>query len=605
MFFRTKTVKDTRLVQLVESYRNTEGQPRQRVVASLGDANIPTSDEKSIARAVEDHLRGRSDLLGEGLSVEAAQWVTRILQIIGRSKSARPTRTETVDGVLVDHIATENVVQLGPQLVARAAWRALDLDQILSDCGLNTAQSATAQLLVANRLIEPMSEWALIDWAERTALPELLGVRITKTTKDRLYHTGDALFAKRKTIESALRVAQANLFESRGGIVLYDCTNTHFEGLCEKNPKARHGKNKQKRNDCRQVAIGMAFDQRGLPLAHEVFEGNISDTKTLIHMLDRLRLGSGKDGELEKPLVILDAGFASKANLALLKERGLGYLINITRSSRAGFAEDFAAGGFETVPGREPASPVEVRTIPDPENPDGLLVLCRSALRREKELAMISKAEQRFLKDAAGLRERITKGRLKDAAKIERAIGRLQKKHPRVARFYTVRHQSGKPGGLVFTRDDEKFEQAGDLCGNYVLRTDQALGAARLWSLYMTLLQAEEGFACLKGALGLRPNFHQLEARVEAHVFISVLAYHLLAWVREKLRDCGELRDWKTLRRLLSTHSLATTRLPLEDGRVLHIRKATIPDHEQSQVYRNLGIDWKNEYPARKTFVMS
>lgn len=605
MFFRTKTVKDTRLVQLVESFRNSEGLPRQRVVASLGDANIPSRDEKSIARAVQDHLCGHGELLDDKLSTEAAQWITHILQIIGRSKSARPTRAETVDGVLVDQIATENIVQLGPQLIARAAWQALGLGQILRDCGLNPAQSATAQLLVANRLIEPMSEWALIDRAGRTALPELLGIRITKTTKDRLYHTGDALFAKRKTIESALRDAQAGLFESRGGIVLYDVTNTHFEGLCAKNPKARHGKNKQKRNDCRQVAIGMAFDQRGLPLAHEVFEGNLSDTKTLIHILDRLRLGAEPTGGVEKPLVILDAGFASKANLALLKERRLGYLINITRSRRAGFSEEFAAEGFEAVPGREPASPVEVRTIPDPANPGGLLVLCRSALRREKELAMISKAEQRFLKDTAALRERIAKGRLKEIGKIERAIGRHQKKHPRVARFYSLRHEAGEPGDLIVTRDDGKLDQENELCGNYVLRTDQALGAARIWSLYMTLLQAEEGFACLKGALGLRPNFHQLEARVEAHVFISVLAYHLLSWVREKLRDSGELRDWKTLRRLLSTHSLATTRLPLEDGRVLHIRKATVPDAEQSQVYRRLGIDWKGEYPMRKSFVKS
>jgi transposase len=529
----------------------------------------------------------------------------RILQIIARSKSSPPTPTETVDGVLVDQIETENVVQFGPQFVARAAWRALNLDQILHDCGLNTAQSATAQLLVTNRLIEPMSEWALIDWAERTALPELLGVRITKTTKDRLYHVGDALFAKRKPIESALRDVQGKLFESRGGIVLYDVTNTYFEGLCAKNPKARHGKNKQKRNDCRQIAIGMAFDQRGLPLAHEVFEGNLSDTKTLIHILERLRLGKVEDGGMEKPLVILDAGFASKANLALLKERGLGYLINITRSSRAGFAEEFAQGVFETVPGRNPAAPVEVRTIADPENPGGLLVLCRSALRREKELAMISKAEQRFLKDTGALRERLAKGRLKDAGKIERAIGRLLKSHPRVARYYTLRHDPGQPGSLEIRRDDEQFGQAGELCGNYVLRTDQPLGAAGIWSLYMSLLQAEEGFACLKGSLGLRPNFHQLEARVEAHVFISVLAYHLLAWVRETLRDSGDVRDWKTLRRLLSTHSLVTTRLPLEDGRVLQIRKATVPDAEQAQVYRLLGIDWKTEYPSRKTFLKS
>src|SRR6056297_2099968 len=111
MFFRTKTVKGTPLVQLVESYRNPEGQPRQRVVASLGDADIAQADKKPIARAVEDHLRGQSDLLDPDLSEEAARWVTRILQVTGRSKSASPARTETIDGVLVDHIATENVVQ--------------------------------------------------------------------------------------------------------------------------------------------------------------------------------------------------------------------------------------------------------------------------------------------------------------------------------------------------------------------------------------------------------------------------------------------------------------------------------------------------------------
>lgn len=602
MFFRTKTIKATPLAQLVQSYRNAEGQPRQRVVASLGDANIQEADKKPIARAVEDHLCGQPGLLDPGLSVEAAKWVAQILQVIGRSKSARPAPAGTVDGVLVDGIATENVVQLGPQLVARAAWRELGFDPILRDAGLNAAQIATAQLLVANRLIEPLSEWALIDWAGRTALPEMLGIRVTKTTKDRLYHTGDALLAKRKFIESALRDAQAGLFGSRGGIILYDVTNTRFEGLCAKNPKARHGKNKQKRSDCRQVAIGMAFDERGLPLAHEVFAGNIADTKTLARILERLRPGCGEQSGVDHPLVILDAGFASKANLALLKQRGLGYLINITRSSRTGFAGEFAAGGFEPVPGRDPSAPVEVRTIPDPENPGGFLVLCRSAARREKELAMVSRAEERFLDDSAALRGRIAKGRLKDAAKIERAIGGLQKKHPRVARFFTLRRE---PGGLVVARDDGKIGQAGELCGNYVLRTDQALGAARTWSLYMTLLQAEEGYACLKGSLGLRPNFHQLEERVDAHIFISVLAYHLLCWARGKLRDSGDPRDWKTVRRLLRTHSLATTRLPLEDGRVLHIRKASVPDAEQAQVYQKLGIDWKAEFPPQKHFVKS
>lgn len=600
MYFRTKIIRGSKLLQLVESHRNAEGQPRQRIVVSLGDADLPPAEMPAIARSVEGHLGGHADLLPPVLSEEAAGWVRRILQLAGRSRSARPVSEPTIDGVVVDRVQSENIVQLGPQLVALKAWEALGLSPMLRQAGLNASQIATARLLVAGRLIEPSSEWALIDWAERTALPELLDLRVTRSTKDRLYHVGDALFAHRKAIEAGLREHEAGLFDPAGSIVLYDMTNTHFEGLCAKNPKARHGKNKQHRNDCRQVAIGMAFDQRGLALAHDVFEGNIAETKTLAHMLDRLTLSAPPGAEgAARPVVILDAGFASKANIALLRERGLGYVINVTRGSRARYAGDFAAGGFEPVPGRDPKSPVEVKTIADPGDPGGSLVLCRSALRREKESAMLSRAESRFLEDIAALRGRIGAGRLKAGDKVERAIGRLQKKHPRAARFYTLRHVGAT---LEAIRDEDRHAGATQLLGDYVLKTERSLSAAETWSLYMILLQAEEGFACLKGSLGLRPNFHQLPERVEAHVFISVLAYHLLTWIRETLRAAGETRDWKTLRRLLCTHSLVTTALPLEDGRVLRIRKPSQPDAEQALLYQRLRIDWKAAFRPLKSF---
>jgi len=255
--------------------------------------------------------------------------------------------------------------------------------------------------------------------------------------------------------------------------------------------------------------------------------------------------------------------------------------------------------GIGKVPGRDERSPVEVKTITDPDDANGSLVLCRSALRREKETAMLSSAESRFLADIDALRKRIEEGRLKDAAKIERAIGRLQKKHPRANRFYELRHVDS---ALKAIRNEDRHAEASELFGDYVPKTERTLSAAETWSLYMVLLQAEEGFACLKGSLGLRPNFHQLEQRVEAHIFISVLAYHLLSWIRETLRPAGELRDWKTLRRLLSTHSLVTTALPLEDGRVLRIRKASRPDPEQIRVYENLRIEWKTAFLPMKSF---
>ena len=594
MYFRTKSIKGSQLVQLIHSYRNSDGLPRQRVIASLGDAKLPEAEKSLIASAVERRIHGEGDFFDSSLSPEATAWVDRIVQLAGRSQAAKPVPQATVDGVILDSIETTDVVELGPELVALKAWEELRFTPMLEALGMNPSAIATAQLMVSNRLIEPLSEWALIDWSYRTAIPELLDIRITKSAKDRLYRTSDELMAHRKDIEATLRERERDLFSLSRSVILYDVTNSHFEGFCASNPKAKHGKNKQHRNDCRQIAVGIAFDEYGFPLAHETFEGNMADTKTLPLILDRL--ARHEDGL--KPVVILDAGFASRANLALLKERGYSYIVNITRGSRSKYADAFEKETFEALPGRSEEQRVEVKKITDPEDSSSQLVLCRSAQRRIKEEAMISSAEKRFLAAAAALGKSIEKGVFKRAAVIERKIGALQKRHARTARFYTLKHNAGQ---FEITRDEEKMKGAVAQCGHYVLKTDKSLGATQLWELYMTLLKAEAGFAQLKGTLGMRPNFHQLEDRVDGHIFISVLACHLLRWVGKRLEAHNDMRDWQTIRRLLGTHSLVTTRLPLADGRIINIRKASQPDDEQKRLYQMLGIDWKSAFPTRKT----
>ena len=135
-------------------------------------------------------------------------------------------------------------------------------------------------------------------------------------------------------------------------------------------------------------------------------------------------------------------------------------------------------------------------------------MLCRSAQHREKENAMLSKAEARFLKDVAALRERIAQGRLKDPATIERKIGRLQKKHPRVTRFYALAHENGT---LSASRHEDKRHQAGDLCGDYVLKTDQCLSAAQNWSLYMTLPDPEQALVYKHLRIDWKSAFPQIK----------------------------------------------------------------------------------------------
>jgi len=587
-------------VQLVESYRNKEGQPRQRVVVSLGNVNIPKAEQKKIAKTVEQHLCGQKDLFSPTLSKESSEWVSRIVRLAERSKSARPSEESVIlNGVIADDVETENVVQFGPELVAMQAWKELGFSEILKNCGMNAKAISTAQIMISNRLIEPLSEWALIKWSEQTALPEMLNIRLTRHNKDSLYRTSDQLIKIRKKIESSLSHGEKDLFCLKRSIILYDVTNTHFEGVCSKNAKAKHGKNKQKRNDCRQVAVGMAFDEYGFALAHEVFEGNMADTTTLTTMLNRLKQD---DKPINKTIVILDAGFASVANLEMLKKLGYSYLINVTRGRRTKYAQYFKNETFTALPERTSEKQVEVKAITDPEDENQRIVLCRSAQRRLKEQAMISKAEERFLKDAEALQLRIEKGQLKSESVIERKIGALNKKHFRVKRYYELTYSSGK---MKITRLNQKIEDALDLCGDYVLKTDQAYDAAKLWELYMTLLKAESGFKMLKGTLGIRPNYHQVEDRVDGHIFISVLAYHLLSWIRYKLERAGDHREWKTIRRLLSTHSVTSTRFPLTDGRIISIRKASNPDAEQIRVYSMLGINWKDAFKPQKTEVIT
>ena len=164
-------------------------------------------------------------------------------------------------------------------------------------------------------------------------------------------------------------------------------------------------------------------------------------------------------------------------------------------------------------------------------------------------------------------------------------------------RFYTIalREESNPREGLLCECKEAEIEQHRQLFGCYVLRTDrQDFEAEELWRVYIGLTQAEEGFRALKTDLGLRPNFHQKEHRVDGHIFITVIAFHLWRWIRHKLDCAGDNRDWVSVRRILRTHCYATLIVPCEKDRVYHIRKPGRPEEEQRQIYQSLGVNFSN-----------
>jgi transposase len=595
---------------LLESYRNTEGQPRQRVVVSLGDAALPEPLRAAVAKAVERRLypAAQSELFAEELSTAARQWVDQIFQRVAREGRFKPLLSQapaggaaaaaetTIDGVNVDGVSHSNSTVLGPLLLVKQAWDQLKLPEQLESLGFNAAQRAAALVSVSNRLVEPASEHALGAWLPTTALPELVGEEILRAGRDQFYRVSDKLLAHQAALTQHLRQAQASHFQLSSTILLYDLTNTHFEGSALANPKAKRGKNKQKRDDCPQVVVGMVFDQDGFALAHKTFAGNQHDAKSLPEMIDELKALSVREGLLvppQKPLLIVDGGVASKNNLAQLQAAGIQYLVNDSRRRRSVWRVEFAQDeSFTLLPGREGRSAVRVKLLELPTQER--LVLCKSAGRKDKEDAIRSGAEQHLREALAKLDQRLKTGQLKEPEKIQRVIGRVLGQHPRVQRYYKVslRDANQPTAGLQWDRNDEQYQAAGDLAGCYVLRTDRAgLTAEEIWRLYVTLTHAEAAFAALKGDLGLRPNYHQLENRVDAHIFITVLAYHLWKFISHTLARSGDHRDWATLRRVLQTHCYATVHVPTRDGITYHLRKPGQAEACQAQIYQLFGID--------------
>lgn len=611
MFFREKKTSKNPVLQLVESKRDRNGKVRQRIVVSLGGCTVPDDLRKAVALEVTHRMAGYQRVLPAEPTV--AHWVKLVVDRIeaaGNLSEAiftetSPDRSGPGEQVLVERCEHADGVELGPSLVLLQAWQALELDRFLKGRGFSTDQVATAKVSVLNRLIEPCSENELVNWAGTTALGELLDVQTGAWGEDRFYRISDRLLSVHKALEKHLRKRERSLFNLDRTILLYDLTNSYFEGTAEHNPLARRsGNSKEKRTDCPVISVGVVLDAEGFVVTHRVFKGNMSDCRTLLGAVADLEKITG-DGT--RPVVVVDGGMATEENLASLVAKGYDYVVNGKRQKRTKFAKDFLdAGAFARVEGREQdksKTPVFVRRLRDGGE---TVVLCRSDGRRDKEDAIQDKAERKLIEGLEILEARILRDdcRLKlgeGAALVNRAIGRLLGRTTRASKLYEI-HYDHEARALGWERREEEWTLNRQLHGCYHLRSTLDLTDQELWKLYITLTRVEDAFRHMKSDLGLRPFHHQIERRCRAHIWITILAYHLLRWVEHSLKLCGRQSTWRAVRRTLQTHCYATMIIPATTGRVHHIRKPGRPNDAQKLVYSLLGIDWTDLPTRHRTY---
>lgn len=593
---RTYKGKEYTNYLLVESVQTPKG-PRQRTICSLGKlAPGPPEQWLALAYKLESALRGQLTL--EAPDEKTKTLLERARRGRGRAKSKPGTELLTVD---VEGIELEDAREAGPVHVGHQMWQRLGLGEILRRAGLSERARVLSEVMTLNRLVCPLSERAMSEWIRQTAMGDILGEDFSKLQEDALYRNLDRLHPNREGIERELAERERTLFNLEETVYLYDLTSTYFEGQAEANPQAKRGYSRDKRPDCKQVVVGLVLNRDGFPQAHEVFDGNVQDRATVDQMLVALEK---RTGQKVGSTVVVDRGMAYEENLEQIRRRGYHYLVAGRQSERNEWLDDLEREDDweEIIRKPSPRNPSQKKTrveIKRRQKGDEIYILCRSEGRAEKDRAIRAKQEQRLIRDLEKLQVRVQRGRLKKTEKIHQAIGRLKERYPRVARYYGIEYDADKRSP-VWQENAPKKAIAEKLDGSYVLKTDrQDLSADEIWRTYLLLTRVERAFRDLKTPLMERPIFHQLKPRTQTHIFLCVLAYHLLVVIEKYFVDEGIHTSWWTIRRQLSTHQVVTVVLPTANGTVLRIRKGTTPDREQREIYNILRLPMEVMKPVK------
>ncbi|MDR2752308.1 MAG: IS1634 family transposase, partial [Clostridiales bacterium] len=411
----------------------------------------------------------------------------------------------------------------------------------------------------------------------------------------------------KKTIEDELYSIENKLFPPSDNVVFhYDLTNTYFEGRALRNTYGKHGKSKEKRTDCPLMSLSLAVRNDGFPVYSCIYPGNQPEPITLKDMIKNVEaLIAGPNAydnqkTMFRPTFIMDRGIATKENVALLQYEKFNYVV-VKREDETKNYKDLFKNGRKTfdvvseghVSAYGDLNKVYVKKLEPVNNERFCKVLCISDGKAQKQIAIITKKDSKLIKDFEDLNQAIKKGRIKNIDKIQARIGRIKARHKKSSEKYEVSLVIENEKALYVTWAKKPYYSCDEsIYGRYVIETTfTKLDAIQIWILYMKQTIVERTFRTMKHDLHIRPVFHQTKDRSSAHIFVTLLAYHLVITILNTLSEQGDKRSWATLRDILFTHCRVS--LFHEDkvkGKAVNIRKSGVPEEEHLEIYKKLGI---------------
>lgn len=597
MFIRQTKTRSTKTGESYFTHRLVESRRVGKKVSQHTLLNLGTNFDlhqdlwPELCSRVEQILSSQSPLFAVDASIEkSAQHIySQIIARRGEIQTLNDTqkdkdKDEDKDFQELDINSLQQIKprSVGAEHVALEALKELHIPQILEENGFNARQRAQALGNIIARMCAPRSERATDQWLKQTsALGELLKYDFEAMPLMALYRASDQLLKNKALIEKGIFGRVQDIFNLTPTVTLYDLTNTYMEGNASANPKAKRGRSKEKRTDCPLITLGLTLDASGFIRHSEVFEGNISEGKTLEKMLLQLQAPAGA-------LVIMDAGIASKENLQWLLANHFNYLV-VSREKK----RDMDMDGAEVIESNS-GHHIHLQRQ-DGEYEGEIKLACWSEERAKKDESINQHFREKYEAELKKLSDGLSKPRgTKKRDAISQRLGRLKEKCKRVSAHYEIFMEADESTGLVTQltwqySPQQKSKQTHP--GVYKLRTTLTdWDNESLWRTYTMLTDLEAVFRSLKSELGMRPVYHHLEKRCDGHLFITVLAYQAVQLIRRKLKEHGIHESWSSLRERLARQHRITATFKQRNGKTLHIRQATQPEAELANIYAKLAI---------------
>jgi len=587
-----------------------DGKVKQKAILYLG--SDPLLADKNNRKTVLEILKARIFNQEELFPVHAPQQLVDLAQFyfekycikygqdsVGTASIPPPPEKAEFHHIDLEGLEVEQANTFGGEHLCKQILDRLELKECLTTLGLDNKQTARALISIAARALFAASEHKTAQLLDmNSSLKDCFGYANPISHRE-LYATSDLLYAHKDKIDVFLYQRISTLFGLKDRLVIFDISNTYFETRKTESKLARHGRSKEKRSDCPLVVFTGVINGEGFIRHSRIYEGNKADIATMADMLADLQGHASTRG---KQTVVLDAGIASERNLALIREKGHDYVcVSRRRLNDYPFDEKEKKVVALTERGK---GRVSLRIF-KPEGYNDTWLYVQSQAKRRKEQSMNGKLRERFEEELANIEAALhKKGGTKRIDKVWERIGRAKERHNRVSSGYEVslEQKDRKAISMKWREKEHKKSKEDKTKGVYFIRTSYTdPSEEQLWQVYNTIREVEATFRSLKSDLHIRPVHHQNDERIEAHIYLTILAYQLVNTIRHMLKEKGLHYDWNNITRIMSTQTIQTLVLPT-DKKTIHLRKPGKPIKEAQEIYTATACQ-QTQKPIKKYVV--